>query len=262
MARNKMETLPSLHLFRKNSFQDVHYRDLDYLKGSQQLQIIPEDVSTTSDVLNENPKVSFPRLKMLYNYLNKLERTEKPRVILLNSIAKNTESANDIIDFAKILSQHENRILVMDCDFRTGVSQSFFDLQPNMGVTDFVSGNIDLDSIMNETGVKETYFISCGNSVSNPVKLLMSKKFIQLIEDLKDRFDYILINSPPYENCIDAFVLAKFLRPIVLLLASQTGNHTEEISVVRDELGVLKLHILEMAKLSNSTNPSLLAHGI
>ena len=64
-----METLPSLHLFRKNSFQDVHYHDLDYLKGSQQLQIIPEDVSRTSNVLNENPKVSFfgkPRIFPFY----------------------------------------------------------------------------------------------------------------------------------------------------------------------------------------------------
>ncbi|TDI90780.1 MAG: hypothetical protein E2O77_07835 [Caldithrix sp.] len=243
-----METLPSLHLFCKKSFQNVHYHDLDYLKGSKQLQIIPQDVSLKSNILNENTKVSFPQLKMFYDYLSKSEQTEKCRVILFNSPAKHTESANGIIDFAKILAQHGNRILVLDCDFRTGISQIFFDLQPGMGVTDYVSGNIDLDFIMHETGIKETYFISCGNSVSNPVKLLMSKKFIQLIDDLKDRFDYVLINSPPYEDCIDAFVLAKFLRPIVLLLGSQTESHSEEISAVRDELGVLKLQVIEMAE--------------
>ena len=248
MVRNKMETLPSLHLFRENSRQQAAYFDIDYLIASKQPQISPQDVSLTSNALHENRKVSFPRLKMFYNYLSKLEQTEKSRVILFNSPVKHTESANDIIDFAKILAQHGNRILVLDCDFRTGVSQSFFNLPPGMGVADYVSGNIDLDFIMKETGLKDTYFINCGNPVNNPVKLLMSKNFIQLIDDLKDRFDYVLVNSPPYEDCVDAFVLAKFLRPIVLLLGSQTENHSEEISAVRDELGVLKLHVLEMAE--------------
>ena len=241
-----METLPSLHLFRENSFQDAHYHDLDYLKGSKQLPIIPQDVSLTSNVLNENHKVSFPRLKMFYDYVSRLEQKEKSRVILFNSPAKHTESADYIIDFAKILSQHGNRILVLDCDFRAGGSQSFFDLHPGIGVADYLSGNIDLDSIINETSLKDTYFINCGNAVLNPVKLLMSKSFIQLMDYLKDRFDFVLVHSPPYGDCIDAFVLAKFLRPIVLLLSSQTENDSEEMSAVRDELRVLKLHVLEM----------------
>jgi len=105
-----METLPSLHLFCKKSFQNVHYHDLDYLKGSKQLQIIPQDVSLTSNILNENTKVSFPRLKMFYDYLSKSEQTEKCRVILFNSPAKHRESATGIIDFAKILAQHGNQI--------------------------------------------------------------------------------------------------------------------------------------------------------
>lgn len=247
MVRNKMETLPGLHLFCENSFQHAHYHDLDFLKASKQMQIIPQDVSLTN-VLIESHNVSFPRLKMFYDYVSRLEQNEKSRVILFNSPAKHAESAHYIIDFAKILSQHGNRILVLDCDFRAGGSQSFFDLQAEIGVADYVSGNIDLDSLISETSLKDTYFINCGNAVLNPVKLLMSKSFIQLVDSLKDRFDFVLVHSPPYRDCIDAFVLAKFLRPIVLLLGSQTENDSEEMSAVRDELGVLKLPVLEMAE--------------
>ncbi|MCH7681177.1 hypothetical protein IID10_17730, partial [candidate division KSB1 bacterium] len=178
-----METLPSLHLFCKKSFQNVHYHDLDYLKGSKQLQISPQDVSLKSNILNENTKVSFPQLNMFYDYLSKSEQTEKCRVILFNSPAKNTESANGIIDFAKILAQHGNRILVLDCDFRTGISQSFFDLQPGMGVTDYVSGMKKLIRVLSDDPFED----DSGTSKSLSHAIQLATDYYAFIEHRYDR---------------------------------------------------------------------------
>ena len=112
---------------------------------------------------------------------------------------------------------------------------------------DDVGGKVVHDRIINESRHKNVYFIKNGHSVGNSVRLLMSTKFNELIDRLKYGFDYILVNSPPYRDCIDAFVLAKFLRPIVCLLRSQRQGHHDDVSDVRAELGVLKLPVMELA---------------
>ena len=252
MLSNKMNTLPSLHLFCEGSLQKGPYNDVDYLKAFNELEVSLADTHFAPDVLSD-AKVSsgdhevLPHLDMFYDNLAKLDPARQSRVILFNTPAEKAGSSDHIIGFAKILSRSGNRIVMLDCNLRAVGSQSFFDLPSGIGVGDYVAGNVGLDMIINESGHKNIYFIKSGHSVGNSVRLLMSTKFNELIDRLKYEFDYILVNSPPYRDCIDAFVLAKFLRPIVLLLRSQRQGHHDDVSDVRAELGVLKLPVMELS---------------
>ena len=252
MLSNKMNTLPSLHLFCEGSLQKGPYNDLDYLKASNELEVSLADTHSAPDDLSDakvwcGDHEVLPHLDMFYDNLAKLDPARQSRVILFNTPAAKAGSSDHIIDFAKILSRSGNRILMLDCNFRAVGSQSFFDLPSGAGVGDYVAGNVGLDRIINESRHKNIYFIKSGHSAGNSVRLLMSTKFNKLIDTLKYEFDYILVNSPPYRDCIDAFVLAKFLRPIVLLLRSQRQGHHDDVSDVRAELGVLKLPVMELA---------------
>jgi len=247
-----MNTLPRLHLFCEGSLQKGPYNDLDYLKASNELEVSLTDTHSSPDDLSD-AKVRcgdhevLPHLDMFYDNLVKLDPARQSRVILFNTPAEKAGSSAHILDFAKILSRSGNRILVLDCNFRAVGSQSFFDLPSSAGVVDYVAGNVGLDMIINESRHKNINFIKSGHSLSNSVRVLMSRKFNELIDTLKSEFDYILVNSPPYRDCIDAFALAKFLRPIVLLLRSQRLGHHDDVSDVRAELGVLKLQVMELA---------------
>ena len=252
MMRNKMETLPSLHLFSEATLPKAPYSDLAYLKATIEMQpnlIAPHcgtRVCTEGKAYEKHHEV-FQHLDGFCNYLAKLDPDKKSGVILCNSPTGKTESLNQIAELAKMLSQPEKRVIMLDCSFETR-SQGFFDLPSGVGLGDYVAGNAGLDMIINESRHENVYFIKNGYSLGNSVKSLMSTRFNELIENVKNRFDYVLVNSPPYRECIDAFVLAKFLRPIVLLLPGHEPNHRDDLRDVRDELGVLKLPIMELAE--------------
>lgn len=166
------------------------------------------------------------------------------RVILFNSTSEHKRSEACLCKFARLLSTTgSGRVVSIDCDFAGHELHSYFDSKRGKGLTEYVSDSASLAEVVRETNVDDVFLIGSGLPQFSSLKLFMSSKFLNLVDALRNEFDYILLNAPPYRTGVEAFVLAKFLRPTILLLPDSTNKH-DDAADVYDELSVLRLDVL------------------
>ena len=82
----------------------------------------------------------------------------------------------------------------------------------SVGISDYLSGgttNVN-EIITTETGYENLHVITVGTPPPNPTELLNSKRFEQLIEAMRERYNYILIDCPPIEIVADTQIIEKY----------------------------------------------------
>lgn len=83
--------------------------------------------------------------------------------------------------------------------------------------TDFLLGGLEIEKIITTPGLENFNFISCGNIPPNPVDLLSSHSTIEVLEELKDRFELVVIDTSPVLLFADALILSKYATYTVLV---------------------------------------------
>lgn len=119
------------------------------------------------------------------------------------------------------------------------------------GITDFISGESEIDDIIYTTHLKNFFVIPCGTIPPNPAELLSTEKFSQFIEEVKDnffkaakgQFDIIIFDSPPLGSVIDAAVLAAKSDGTLLVIKSKSVDY-KAAQQVKDQLEKVKAHLL------------------
>ena len=87
-----------------------------------------------------------------------------------------------------------------------------------IGVTSVISGEVELSDAIQETGIENLYALSCGPKPSNPSELLSSPRYAELIDLLREKFDYVIIDTPPLMAVTDPAVVATRVDGILLTI--------------------------------------------
>lgn len=111
------------------------------------------------------------------------------------------------------------RVVALDLDLRRPRLHQPFKLDKGKGVTDYLFNQASFDEIIQKTGHKGLDFISAGSKIPNPSEVVSSNALVELIEKLKEMYDYILVDSPPIIAVSDAAVISQ-LCDITILVAS------------------------------------------
>ncbi|HEX8357343.1 MAG TPA: CpsD/CapB family tyrosine-protein kinase, partial [Segetibacter sp.] len=86
-----------------------------------------------------------------------------------------------------------------------------FNISNNVGISNYIIGKTTEEQIIKKTAVNDNlYFISAGPIPPNPSELILNDKLQFLLESLKQRFDYIIIDTAPVSPVTDAYILSKF----------------------------------------------------
>ena len=96
-------------------------------------------------------------------------------------------------------------------DLRKPGLHRIFGINNDSGLSNYLAGQASLDEIIRETGISENlHVITCGHIAPNPQELLLGDTLPQLFEQLKARYDCIVIDTPPVELVSDAMILGHF----------------------------------------------------
>ena len=118
---------------------------------------------------------------------------------------KTTVTANLALMFA----MSDAKVVLIDADIRKGRIAKYFKEKTSTGLSDYLSGLVSLDEVLHCTSINEKLsFIPCGTHSPKPYELLESDKMIQLLDELKEKFDYIVIDTPPVLLVSDALAIA------------------------------------------------------
>ncbi|MDZ4713515.1 MAG: polysaccharide biosynthesis tyrosine autokinase [bacterium] len=162
------------------------------------------------------PSEAFKALRTRVQYA-KLEETPIKTILLTSSVpaeGKTTISVN----LAGSLAQMDKKVLLLDCDLRKPRIHTIFNEDRYPGLSDYLFANATLEEITRKTHVNNLDLITSGTIPPNPSELLASKQMKAFIEKMKEKYDFIVIDSPPFISVTDAEILFRIADGTILVL--------------------------------------------
>ncbi|MCZ7585327.1 MAG: CpsD/CapB family tyrosine-protein kinase [Deltaproteobacteria bacterium] len=126
-----------------------------------------------------------------------------------------------------IFAQSGRRVCLVDSDLRRPRLHKAFDIPRDTGLTNYVMGEIPMDGVITKTEVPNLFVIPSGPIPPNPSEMLEGAPMAKMIEELNERFDLVLFDSPPVVAVTDAVVLSKSVDGVVVVV--KAGKTTTEL---------------------------------
>ena len=152
--------------------------------------------------------------------LHLLSQAGDLKAILVTSSEPQAGKTMTLVNLGIALAQKGSQVVVVDTDLRKPQLHRIFSLDRHSGVSEYLSGETGLESITKDTGIENLKVVTSGNSSGNPAEILSSRKAEALIKGLKDRFDFVLFDSPPVMNVADGIILADKVDALVQVVRS------------------------------------------
>ena len=145
-----------------------------------------------------------------------------------NNIVMLTGSRPDIgksflsVNLAALVASVNKRVLIVDGDMRRGDVHSHFGIAHQPGLSDVLLG-ADLDQAIQHEVLPGLDVLAKGSLHSHPSELLMSPRFESLLEELRARYDLVIVDTPPVLAVTDSTVIGRYAG--TTLLAIRHGRH-------------------------------------
>ena len=147
---------------------------------------------------------------------------QNTKTILVTSSDKNEGKTTTVSNLAVSFANLNKKVLIIDCDLRNPSIHKMFKINNIYGLTDILAKDRAVDKCIQETELENLYVLTAGATPPNPAEILSSEKMKNLIEDLKNIYDYIFIDTPPIGLVTDAGVLSSFTDGVVLVVKSES----------------------------------------
>ncbi len=129
------------------------------------------------------------------------------------------------LEIAASLAKLDKKVLFVDADMRKSVLKKRHKAPAVPGLSQFLSGQATLEEVVCTTQLPTLEVILCGFYPPNPVELLTSEHFQKFIDEMKEKYDYIIIDTPPIGAVIDAAIIAKISDGTVLIVAKDKVSY-------------------------------------
>ncbi len=155
------------------------------------------------------------------------DRNEK--VIMITSTTSGEGKSFVSINLAATLSLLDKKVLIIGMDIRKPRLAEYFDIHPRFGLTQYLaSDQITLDSlIVNDPRIPSLDIITAGPIPPNPAELLTSKKLDAMMAELRERYDYIIIDSAPVGMVSDTFTLDRLADATVYVVRANYTSRSD-----------------------------------
>jgi capsular exopolysaccharide synthesis family protein len=107
-----------------------------------------------------------------------------------------------------VLAQTDKNALILDCDLRKPTLHKIFGLRNLRGVVDLLRGEHTLQEVWQQSPLLGMKIVTAGPIPPDPAELLYSRRFAQLLDQARQGFDYVLLDSPPTQLVSDPLILA------------------------------------------------------
>ncbi|WP_114751779.1 GumC family protein [Pleomorphovibrio marinus] len=142
------------------------------------------------------------------------------KVILVTSARSGEGKTFCSINLGATLALSGKKVVIVDFDLRRAKLMEYLGLKPSVGLTDYLAfPSLDVTALLvSLEEVAGLYVIGAGTIPPNPAELMMSTRIKELIETLRNEFDYIILDSPPIGQVADTFSLAPLIDSTVYII--------------------------------------------
>lgn len=140
-------------------------------------------------------------------------------------VGKSFVSAN----FAYLMADSEKKILLIDADMRKGHLNQYFGVEKSPGLSGLLSGEFELSQVVHINKLEKGLdMMAAGVYPPNPSELLMSNAFKELMDNLKEIYDLVIIDTPPILAVTDASIIGQYAATNFMVLRSG-WHHIREV---------------------------------
>lgn len=145
------------------------------------------------------------------------------KVIMITSTVPNEGKSYVSQGLWRSLAGVGKRVLHIDCDLRMSEARSVLNMTTNgefVGIAHLLSGQADIPDVVYKTNVPNGYMLPVTTSVADPTILLESERFRILLENCRETFDCIILDTSPLGSVADALNISKYCDGTVLVVRS------------------------------------------
>ena len=148
------------------------------------------------------------------------------------------------VNLALMFAQSDAKVILIDADIRKGRVAKYFKRKSAPGLSDCLSGQNTLDEVVHVSHVNENLsYITCGTHSPRPYELLESEEMRHLLEELRAKYDYVIIDTPPVLLLSDALALSTIVDGAVLVCRHQM-SYISDIERALETLKFSKANVL------------------
>ncbi len=220
------------YVFTKNYFdntiktpEDIQNKNINVLAWIPQIEGIGLNGSNEFEFIVSKKPDSIPseafralRTRIQFSHPDK----ESLKTILVTSSAPQEGKTTVAINLAGSFSQSNKKTVVIDCDLRKPRIHTVFNTNRFPGLIDYLFGKVSLEEIIRTTDSPNLNFITSGTIPPNPAEMLESKAMKEFLEIIKERYDLVLLDSPPVIAVTDSEILASMVDASILVVSAGT----------------------------------------
>ncbi|UVI27909.1 CpsD/CapB family tyrosine-protein kinase [Paenibacillus spongiae] len=165
------------------------------------------------------------------------------QLLMVTSASPREGKTTTINNLAVAYAQSEKSVILVDADLRKPTAHQTYNLSNRCGLTNVLTGQAAAADAIKETQISHLSVLPSGLIPPNPSELLGSRKMDQLLEELRSRFDIVLIDTPPVLAVSDAQVMATRCDGVLLVVNARSVKRQQAVKA-RDALQFVQANIV------------------
>jgi capsular exopolysaccharide synthesis family protein len=192
------------------------------------LGMIPKIADVTDEkelalYTHQNPRSTVAEALRGIRTVIELDRNGPPRRLLVTSAVSSEGKTSTIVRLGVAFANLDKRVLMIDADLRRPRLHKIFGFDKDVGLST-VLGGLPIEEAVRETGVPNLSVLLSGRGGERPNELLASPAMPALLAELEQRYDLVLIDSPPTVLLSDARILSRYVDGVVMLVREHTTS--------------------------------------
>ena len=223
--------------FINNSIQNTE--DISKLTQIPLIGVIGLSNDKTDLAVYDKPKSalseSFRAVRSSLQFLYKQQKLDGAKTLMITSSVSGEGKTFCSLNIATVFALSEKKTVILGLDLRKPKLFDEFNLTNEVGVVNYLIKQKTVDEIINHTHVPFLDVITSGPIPPNPAEMVMSDGMKELIEELKKKYDYIILDTPPVGLVSDALELAQYC-DVTLYIVRQNFTKKDMITLLNNRV--------------------------
>ena len=223
--------------FINNSIQNTE--ELSNLTNIPLIGVIGVNRDKTALAVYNKPKSalseSFRAIRSSLQFLYKKQNVDGAKTLMITSSVSGEGKTYCSINIATVFALSEKKTVIVGLDLRKPKLFEEFNLNNDKGVVNYLINESSVDEITNATEISFLDVILSGPIPPNPAELIISERLGDLMRELKQKYDYIILDTPPVGLVSDALELDQYC-DVTLYIVRQNFSKKDMITLLNNRV--------------------------
>lgn len=221
-----MDVAAIIPLSKAQSKRDALHRKLKSFSGNRANYLLGVEAPTDAAV----EALRALRTNIYFSMID-----AKNNILMITGTSPNVGKSFVAANLATVMAQSGKKVLLIDADMRKGYLNELFAVDSEKGLSDILEGKLSPGQAVQETEIPNLSFIGHGPLPENPSELLLDGRLATLLSRARQRYDYVVIDTPPVLSVTDANIVGQ-QAGTTLLVARYNATSARELDISTNRL--------------------------